>query len=196
MLRLLLVEDDRTLREGLRLTLAADGYAVVVAPTGEEALRRLEAERFDIVITDLHLSPISGLDVLRAAKRAIPPSIVVVMTGDATLERSLEAVRAGASDCLAKPFSVASLRALLDRAGNEARRLRAGGEWTTAGSASSSLDGSPPRLELAVQEFERAYLGRLVRDAAGNLDRAARMARVDRTTLVQLMEKHDIGTGP
>ena len=193
MLRLLLVEDDRTLREGLRLTLGGDGYVVEAVSSGEEALRRLATERFDIVITDLHLSPVSGLDVLRAARRAVPPSIVVVMTGDASLERSRDMVRAGASDCLAKPFSVPSLRALLERATEAARRIRFDGSAHAAALGGSPTENAPlPPPDGALTEFERAYLARLVRDTAGNLERAARIACIDRTTLVQLMEKHDI----
>ena len=175
--RLLIAEDDRTLREGLRLTLAGEGYRVSAVGSGQDALDALRESRFDIVITDLHLEPVSGMDVLGAARRSTPPAAVVVMTGDASLENSLAVIRAGACDCLAKPFSATRLRALLERA----HRLSARAAEMDAG-------------EVLVTDFERVYLHRLVQDAGGSLDRAARMARVDRDRLQRLIEKHALTT--
>lgn len=172
--RLLIAEDDRTLREGLRLTLAGEGYRVSAVGSGQDALDALRESRFDIVITDLHLEPVTGMDVLGAARRSTPPAAVVVMTGDASLENSLAVIRAGACDCLAKPFSATRLRALLERA----RRL--------SGRAADMAG------EMLITDFERVYLHRLVQDAGGSLDRAARMARVDRDRLQRLIEKHAV----
>jgi DNA-binding NtrC family response regulator len=172
-LRLLIAEDDRTLREGLRLALEGEGYHVRAVGSGLEAVEALRRSRFDIVITDLHLEPVTGLDVLEAATTADPPSPVIVMTGDASLENGLAVIRAGACDCLAKPFSAAQLRAMLVRAAGLAQR-------------------SAMRRETLVAEFERVFVERLVHDAGGNLERAARMARVDRATLDQLIQKHHI----
>ena len=175
--RLLIVEDDRTLREGLRLTLAGEGNLVRAVGSGQEALDALRESRFDIVITDLHLSPVSGLDVLRAARLSAPPAAVIVMTGDASLDNSLAVIRAGACDCLAKPFSATRLRMLLERA----YHLR---------SRATAANG----VETLIADFECVYLHRLVQDAGGSLDRAARMACVDRERLQQLIEKHAVTT--
>ena len=177
--RLLIAEDDRTLREGLRLTLEGEGYEVHAVSSGHEALDAIGEAVFDVVITDLHLTPVTGLDVVRAATQAAPPAAVIVMTGDASLENGLMAIRAGATDCLAKPFSATRLRSMLARC--ERREATA----------------EPARAtETLVAEFERIYVSRLVQDAAGNLERAARMARVDRRTLDSRIEKHDLPPHP
>ena len=171
-LRLLIAEDDRTLREGLRLALESDGFHVRAVSSGIEAVDALGESRFDLVITDLHLSPVTGLDVVRVASSARPPIPAIVMTGDASLERCLAVVRAGACDCLAKPFSASRLRAMVARAVHLATEARI------------------PQPETLVVDFERVYVRRLVEDAGGHLDRAARMAQVDRRTLEHLIEKH------
>ena len=172
-IRLLVVEDDRTLREGLRLTLEGEGYLVRAVATGQEALDAMSRSRFDIVMTDLHLQPVTGFDVLKAARAADPPSPVIVMTGDASLENGLAVVRAGACDCLAKPFSATRLRAMLMRAARLAMP-------------------AVTRPEMLLADFERVFVERVVEDAGGNLERASRLARVDRGTLDRLIEKYDI----
>ncbi len=130
-IRIFIVEDDRTLREGLTITLQAEGYNVAVASTGEEALESLKRTRYDIVITDLHLPRVTGIDLVRAAHLAHPDTIVVVITGNPSVTSSIEALRAGAWDYLPKPFSATHLQILLGRASHavlqsrENRELRA-----------------------------------------------------------------------
>ena len=130
-IRIFIVEDDRTLREGLTITLQAEGYNVTVATTGEEGVESLKRTRFDIVITDLHLPRVTGIDLVRAAHLAHPDTIVVVITGNPSVTSSIEALRAGAWDYLPKPFSATHLQILLGRASHavlqtrENRELRA-----------------------------------------------------------------------
>ena len=181
-IRLLVVEDDRTLREGLALTLQADGFTVSSAASGEAAVTALERTAFEIVITDLHLTDITGMDVMRTARRAHPGVIVIVITGDPSLPACLAAVRSGAWDCLPKPFSADHLNRLLARA---VRHVLARAD---AGAVESD--------EHLVAEFERIYLGRLVLDAGGDIDRAARRARIDRATLEKVIEQHGLGRTP
>jgi DNA-binding NtrC family response regulator len=130
-LRILIVDDERTLRDGLAVTLRSEGYSVVAVASGEEAFEALKRSAFDIVLTDLYLRPISGIDVVRAALRARPDTIVVVITGNPSVTSAIEALRAGAWDYLPKPFSATHLQILLGRAAHavlqarEARELRA-----------------------------------------------------------------------
>ena len=130
-IRIFIVEDDRTLREGLTITLQAEGYNVTVASAGDEAVEALKRTRFDIVITDLHLPKVTGIDLVRAAHLAHPDTIVVVITGNPSVTSSIEALRAGAWDYLPKPFSATHLQILLGRASHavlqsrENRELRA-----------------------------------------------------------------------
>ena len=86
-IRVLVVDDERTLRESCASVLQMDGYNVTLVGRGEEALDTVKRRKFDIILVDLYMSQVSGLDILRATLQAFKDTIVVVMTG------SLEAVR-------------------------------------------------------------------------------------------------------
>ena len=102
-LRILVVDDDRTLREGCASVLQMDGHAVTATGRGDEALEMVRRRRFDLVLADLYMTPISGMEVLKAAVEAHKDVIVVVMTGNPSVASSIEALRAGAWDYLPKP---------------------------------------------------------------------------------------------
>ena len=115
-LRVLIVDDDRTLREGCASVLQMDGFNVSFTGRGDEALEIVRRRKFDIVLVDLYMTPVSGMDVLRATLEANKDTIVVVMTGNPSVTTSIEALRAGAWDYLPKPFSAAHLQVLVGRA--------------------------------------------------------------------------------
>ncbi len=115
-IRILLVDDERTLRESCASVLRMDGFSVTLAGRGEEALDLLKNRKFDIVLADLYMSQVSGLVLLRAALNSHRDTIVVVMTGNPSVTTSIEALRAGAWDYLAKPFSATHLQLLVGRA--------------------------------------------------------------------------------
>src|SRR5207247_3817328 len=115
-IRVLVVEDERGLREGLTGALRLQGYDVVSATSGGEAVEILGRSHFDIVLTDLYLRPVTGLDVLRAAVAANRDAVVIVITGSPSVTTSIEVMRAGAWDYLPKPFSATHLQILLGRA--------------------------------------------------------------------------------
>jgi DNA-binding NtrC family response regulator len=115
-LSLLIVDDDRTLREGCASVLQMDGYNVTTLGRGDEAVELVKRRRFDIVLVDLYMTPVSGLEILKAALGANKDTIVVVMTGNPSVTTSIEALRAGAWDYLPKPFSATHLQVLVGRA--------------------------------------------------------------------------------
>ena len=104
--RILVVDDEESIRDLLRLVLSGQGYSVVTASGGEEAIEYLEAQPFDLVITDLVMPTVNGVEVLRAAKRIDPNFPVIVITGYPSVETVTELVRLGAGDYLTKPFNV------------------------------------------------------------------------------------------
>jgi len=130
-IRILIVDDERTLRESCSSVLQMDGYSVTLAGRGEEGLDLVKNRRFDVVLVDLYMSHVSGLEILRAALDAHRDTIVVVMTGNPSVTTSIEALRAGAWDYLPKPFSATHLQVLIGRASHavmvsrEANELRA-----------------------------------------------------------------------
>src|SRR5918998_2880470 len=115
-IRILVVDDERTLRESCASVLQMDGYNVTVIGRGEEALDTVKRRKFDVILVDLYMSQISGIEILQNALGAYRDTIVVVMTGNPSVTSSIEALRAGAWDYLPKPFSATHLQVLIGRA--------------------------------------------------------------------------------
>src|SRR5687767_4904543 len=115
-IRVLVVDDERTLRESCASVLQMDGFNVTLIGRGEEAIDTVKRRKFDIILVDLYMSQVSGLDILRTTLEAHKDTIVVVMTGNPSVTSSIEALRAGAWDYLPKPFSATHLQVLIGRA--------------------------------------------------------------------------------
>ena len=115
MLPLLIVEDDRDLRDALCVTLELAGYLVTPAADGSEALAVMQRHPVGLVVSDIQMQPMDGLGLLREIKQTYPEVPVVLMTAYGDIENAVAAMRAGASDYLAKPFEPASLLQLVER---------------------------------------------------------------------------------
>lgn len=113
---MLLVDDEPDLRQVLYQGLSKDGYRVEIAANAEEALRILSEKPFDLVLTDLQMPGASGLDLIVSLKAHHPDCLSIVMTGHATLDAAIEAIKLGAYDFIQKPFRIEDLEAVLDRA--------------------------------------------------------------------------------
>ncbi len=120
--RLLIVDDEESVTITMAAILEMDGYNVATALTGADALRQIEHEVFDLVLTDLRLDDFDGMDVLAAMRKRSPETIGIVLTGYASLESAVKAMREGAYDYMLKPAEVEELRATVAR-GIERRRL-------------------------------------------------------------------------
>ena len=108
--RILVVDDEPSMRDMLRIVLRRDGYDVTVAVNGREALDILQRERIDLLLSDIRMPDMSGVDVLRAAKEANRELIAFMMTAFASTDTAVEAMRLGAVDYFTKPFSMDELR--------------------------------------------------------------------------------------
>jgi len=95
-IRVLVIDDDRILREGCASVLQVEGYNVVSSGRGDEAIELFRRSRFDIVLVDLYMTPVPGIEILKAVLEAQPNTIVIVMTGNPSVASSLEAMRIGA----------------------------------------------------------------------------------------------------
>src|SRR3954454_5837913 len=120
---LLLVDDETALREAIAERLADNGFLVEQAASGEQALERLAAFAFDILITDLRLPGGDGRQVLDGALERYPDIIAIVITGFGTVKDAVDAIKQGAADFITKPFQFDALRHVLGSA-LEQRRLR------------------------------------------------------------------------
>jgi len=112
---LLVADDDPGLRESLERTLTREGYRVVLASDGNAALERLQAGGIDVVLTDLKMPGLTGIEVLRAAKAIAPNVDVILLTAFGTVEEAVKAMKEGAYDFLTKPFQRAQVLRLIRR---------------------------------------------------------------------------------
>jgi len=113
---ILVVDDELSMREYLELMLTREGYAVTTAESGKAANALLEKQFFDLVLLDIRLGDISGLDVLRKAKAQHPKTIVIMISAYATAENAVEAMNEGAYDYLPKPFDNDELKDTIAKA--------------------------------------------------------------------------------
>lgn len=120
-IKVLITDDDGDLRELLTEAVSNWGYAVSVAKDGDEALRRLRMDRYDIVITDLMMPGMDGLTLLGKIKELDREILVIIITGYATIETAVKAIELGAYDYIAKPFRLDELMIVIK---NACERLR------------------------------------------------------------------------
>ncbi len=110
-MRLLLIEDERTLCDAVARRLRRLGYSVDLAYDGEQALRLLEVERYDLVLLDLNLPKLDGMTVLRTLRQTDRETRVLILSARSEVEDKVQGLDAGANDYLAKPFHLAELEA-------------------------------------------------------------------------------------
>src|SRR2546423_7014242 len=156
-IRVLIVDDEHTLRESCATVLRQDGYDVTVCGRGQEALDLLKRRGFDLVLVDLYMSQVDGLMLLRTALGTNRDTMVVVMTGNPSVESSVEALRQGAFDYLPKPFTATHLQILIGRAvhallvARESREPRTELERRHAHSDKITLLGTAPAFQRAIE---------------------------------------------
>ncbi|MGA2667861.1 MAG: sigma-54 dependent transcriptional regulator [Ignavibacteria bacterium] len=119
---ILIVDDEEVVCKSCEKVFKRAGHDVQYVLSGKEAIRVLETQTFDVVFTDLKMMDIGGMEVLQTVKQKYPDTIVVIITGYATIASAVETMRYGAFDYLPKPFTPSELLAVLDRA-MEKRRL-------------------------------------------------------------------------
>jgi two-component system response regulator PilR (NtrC family) len=122
--KILVVDDEKSMRDFLSIVLKKEGYAVTTAEDGETASRLVQQEIFDLVLTDVKMPKMNGLQVLKTVKETSPDTIVVMITAFASTETAIEAMKEGAYDYLTKPFQIEEVRLIIQNA-LEKKRLRA-----------------------------------------------------------------------
>ena len=174
--RLLVVDDEVELMYALRDTLSEQGFAVIGVTGGAEALAALHAEPFDLLLSDLMMPGMDGIQLLKAARRSTRTWSGIIMTGQGSVPTAVEAMKVGAFDYLLKPFKLQSVLPVLTRA-LEVRRLRVDNrrlrryvERLAFESPQYQLVGSSPSLHKVIQLIEKVAPTEatvLVRGASG-----------------------------
>jgi len=121
---ILIVDDEETMRDACRQVFASDDFILKEASTGDDALEMVRGESFDLVILDLKIPGVDGMEMLRRMEAESPGTAVVVITGYATVDSAVEAMKLGAADFLPKPFTPDVLRLTVRRALRGARMAK------------------------------------------------------------------------
>ena len=116
MSRILVVDDERNVLLGFEEVLRPEGHEVITSTHAQEALEHIEAEEFDLVILDIRMPGMSGLDALKRIKQGHPKLPVIIMTGEGTMETAIEATKCGAFDYHLKPFEPADMIRTIEKA--------------------------------------------------------------------------------
>jgi DNA-binding NtrC family response regulator len=119
--RILLIDDEPGSREGLKLLLQREGYIIDAVESGELALELLDKVNFEVVITDLFLPGVSGIELLKHVKEMAIPANVILITGNASAETAVEAMKEGAFDYITKPLNFEKLKVLVAKAVEKSR---------------------------------------------------------------------------
>ena len=143
--RILVIEDDPSILRGLQLNLGMEGYAVRSAVDGETGLQLARSERFDLLVVDLMLPRLSGLEIIRELRRDDPDLPVLILSAKGQESDKVAGLQLGADDYMTKPFS---LKELLARIGALLRRRRARGE---TGEPQGLRKAGPVELDLVAR---------------------------------------------
>lgn len=123
-IRILVADDDESLRSVLKQVLSMDGYEVTLTASGEEALAAFKKEPCSLIITDIRMGNISGIQLLQEVKRLRPDTQVIIITSNATLDTAITAIQAGAYDYITKPFDdIALISSVAGRAVEKIRLI-------------------------------------------------------------------------
>ncbi len=148
---ILIVDDERSMREVLEIFLKNEGYSVTTAENGRTAMEAIQKDIFDLIITDLKMPKMGGLELLKGVKEISHDTVVVIMTAYGTTESAVEAMKLGAFDYIQKPFKMDDIRLVVNNA-LEKQRLKEEvailKEWSKEPSLENIIGESPVMLEI------------------------------------------------
>ncbi|HEX9021783.1 MAG TPA: sigma-54 dependent transcriptional regulator [Nitrospirota bacterium] len=121
--KILVVDDEQSMRDFLAIMLKKEGHEVVAAENGRDALKAVQAEIFDLVVTDVKMPGADGIEVLKTVKDVSPETVVIMITAFATAETAVEAMKLGAYDYIIKPFKIDEIKLIISNS-LEKRHLR------------------------------------------------------------------------
>ena len=166
--KILIIDDERSIRGGCEMILSAEGHSITTCPTGGDGKRTLQKGQFDLVLLDIRLPDYDGIELLAEIHQEYPDTQVIMMTGFSTVQQTVQAMKIGAFDYLAKPFSDAELTLSVNKALENAQLRR-------------------DNLHLRKQLFQRFEFNNIVGDSPALLqvfDAIKKVAPTDTTVLL------------
>jgi DNA-binding NtrC family response regulator len=190
--RILLVDDDEDTRATLSEALHDLGFEVETRGDGAAGLEQAAQQSFDVVLTDLKMPKMDGIELCQRLSGERPQLPVVVMTAFGDLESALAALRAGAFDFIIKPFTVEQVAEALRRA----RKHAADSSLVVRSSDGQTIqkkgDGASPRHRESLEEVERQHIMLVLDAVSWNKAEAARTLGIDRATLYRKLRRYGI----
>ena len=160
--KILIVDDQINTCKSIQAILKKSGYRSEYTLSAEEALKRVEGEHFDIIISDIRMPGMDGIQLLEELKKIQPSLVVIMITGYATIKSAVEAIQKGAYDYLPKPFTLDEVRAIVERA-VEQSRLEAGNIFLRHHLQTrrpfENIIGSSPALQRVFEMIEKVAEG-------------------------------------
>lgn len=154
--KILIVDDEPLMRSFLTEALSRKGYKVESAENGKKATLLLRAHSFDLILTDLRMEEMHGIDLLRFAKELHPKTLVILMTAHGTIENAVEAMRLGALNYILKPFTLNALEAILEKAREHHRLVEENSYLREEGVEKTLIAESPLMKEVIDQALKIA----------------------------------------
>jgi two-component system response regulator HydG len=157
-MRVLIVDNDQALAHSMQESLEKVGYSCQVATSGQEGARRLQHEIYDIVVTDLVMPDVDGMEILARARQAIPQCEVIMVTGHASVPKAVEAMQQGAYNFLEKPITPSRLRAVTEKAADAVRLKRVNQELVQRLDETFGFEGiifSSDRMKQVIERVKR-----------------------------------------
>ncbi|HXC24998.1 MAG TPA: sigma-54 dependent transcriptional regulator [Gemmatimonadaceae bacterium] len=180
-LRVLVVECDDSLREGCLAVLRGEGYNATGVSQGDEAIKLITKRKFEIILVNLFMSGVSGMKILEAARDTYKESLIILMTGNPSVETNIRALQAGAWEYLAMPFTAEQLQLVVGRAAHELLAARGG---------VASPRPNKPALAAHAESASRSLIG-----ISPSFCRAVELARKVAKTNASVMISGESGTG-
>ncbi|GBD99697.1 transcriptional regulatory protein ZraR [bacterium BMS3Abin07] len=117
--KILVIDDEAIVRVSCQRVLTPEGYDVIVTSKGSDAIEILEKDKFDLVLTDLKMPDMDGLEVLKKIKSRWPDMIVIIITGYSTISTAVQAIKLGAYEYIEKPFTPEDILTTVNKAFND-----------------------------------------------------------------------------
>ena len=163
--RILVVDDEDIIRVLLTEILSEDGYEIVTAPDGREAIEILEHDHFDLIISDMVMPGMNGIEVLQAAFRIDPHYQIIMITGFPSVETAVRLVNLGAADYITKPFNVDLIKVTVAKV-LEMKKIRGGGGAPTAEASQTT-----PGVDGLTEAFNYSMFNILLQNEIGRSER-------------------------
>jgi DNA-binding NtrC family response regulator len=191
--RILVVDDEPVVRESIYDWFSQGDYPIEMAADGPEAMQKMQESSWDILLTDVKMPGMDGLELQQKAKEVDPDITVIVMTAYASVDSAMQAIKEGAYDYVTKPLDPDDLEQIVNRAAERRQLVR---ENLELKQRIEAVRGETERKlrpgELSLAEVEKQHIQNVLVEVSGDLSRAAHALEIDEATLNDMLRRHGL----